>query len=236
VIANLPPWNIARLMGEQAPDKLKSLPPRPTGWGAFAVYVGIDSSAIPADLALHHQVITPRVRTDGWGEGSSIFLSLSPMKDWERAPDGFSALTLSTHTGLESWWRLYEMDRAGYETRKQVYLDQMLDAAERAIPNLRAAANLILPGTPITFQRFTRREAGWVGGFSQTSLFGVWGPRIAPAIWMVGDSVFPGQSTAAVALGGLRVADAVLREKRLAATSQKFPKLGIQILTDHYEP
>jgi len=29
-------------------------------------------------------------------------------------------------------------------------------------------------------------------------------------LWMVGDSIFPGQSTAAVALGGMRVAAAVL--------------------------
>jgi hypothetical protein len=31
-----------------------------------------------------------------------------------------------------------------------------------------------------------------------------------PNVWMVGDSIFPGQSTAAVALGGLRVARAIL--------------------------
>ena len=30
---------------------------------------------------------------------------------------------------------------------------------------------------------------------------------------MVGDSIFPGQSTSAVALGGLRVAEAVLGER-----------------------
>jgi hypothetical protein len=33
---------------------------------------------------------------------------------------------------------------------------------------------------------------------------------------MVGDSIFPGQSTAAVALGGLRVGSAVLRDLGLA--------------------
>jgi hypothetical protein len=30
-------------------------------------------------------------------------------------------------------------------------------------------------------------------------------------MWLVGDSIFPGQSTAAVALGGLRVAELILR-------------------------
>ena len=69
-----------------------------------------------------------------------------------------------------------------------------------------------MPGTPVTFKRFTRREFGWVGGFPQTNLFRTWGPKLGRDLWMVGDSIFPGQSTAAVALGGIRVAESVLRE------------------------
>ena len=63
---------------------------------------------------------------------------------------------------------------------------------------------------PVTFQRFTRRAWGWVGGFPQTNLLRAWAPRLLPDVWMVGDSIFPGQSTAAVALGGLRVARSIL--------------------------
>ena len=91
----------------------------------------------------------------------------------------------------------------------------MLSAAEVALPGLRGAARLILPGTPVSFQRFTRRAWGWVGGFPQTGLFRTWGPRLAPNLWMVGDSIFPGQSTAAAALGGLRVAQTIAGEQRL---------------------
>ena len=64
----------------------------------------------------------------------------------------------------------------------------------------------------MTFQRFARRDWGWVGGFPQTSLARAWGPRLAPGLWLVGDSVFPGQSVPAVALGGLRVARSLLAE------------------------
>jgi phytoene dehydrogenase-like protein len=62
----------------------------------------------------------------------------------------------------------------------------------------------------VSFQRFTRRLWGWVGGFPQTSLLRAWGPRIGPGLWLVGDSVFPGQSVPAVALGGMRVARAIM--------------------------
>jgi phytoene dehydrogenase-like protein len=209
VIANLPPWNVAKLLGEQAPGRLRRLPRRPQGvWGAFMVYVGLDGSSIPDGFPLHHQVVLG----EPFGNGNTVFLSLSPNWDPSRAPNGRRALTMSTHTELDRWWDLYESDRDAYEAQQQEYTERVLNAAERAIPGLREAASLILPGTPVTFERFTRRAWGWVGGFPQTSLFRAWGPRVAPGVWMVGDSIFPGQSVPAVALGGLRVAESLLRE------------------------
>ena len=169
------------------------------------VYVGLPTSAIPANTALHQQVIARRPL----GEGNSVFLSLSPAWDEQRAPQGKRALTISTHTALTPWWQAFA-DPDTYQARKQTYLDNVLEIAERAIPGLRQSAELILPGTPITFQRFTRRAFGWVGGFPQTNLLQAWGPRLGQNLWMVGDSIFPGQSVPAVALGGLRVAQALL--------------------------
>lgn len=209
VVANLPPWNLARLVGDDKPAPLRALPEKPqSGWGAFILYVGFDARLAPPDLALHHQVL----EREPLGEGNSVFLSLSPAWDSSRAPAGRRALTISTHTALEPWWRLFRYDPKHYERRREHYVDRILRAAERVLPGLRTAADLVLAGTPVTFERFTRRAWGWVGGFPQTSLFQAWGPRVQPNLWMVGDSIFPGQSTAAVALGGLRVARAVLDE------------------------
>ena len=209
VIANLPPWNVARLLGEQAGRKLGALPPRPRKvWGAFMLYVGLDGAIVPGDFPLHHQVVLG----EPMGNGNTVFLSLSPAWDEGRAPQGRRTLTVSTHTELDRWWDLYEQDREAYEARKQRYTERVLAAAEVALPGLREAADLILPGTPVTFQRFTRRLWGWVGGFPQTSLTRAWGPRLGQGLWMVGDSVFPGQSVPAVALGGLRVARSLLAE------------------------
>jgi phytoene dehydrogenase-like protein len=209
VIFNLPPWNIATLLDDPLPSRLSRLPEKPSqGWGAFMAYVGLDDSYIPKDLALHHQVLLK----DPLGEGNSIFLSLSPAWDHRRAPEGKRAITISTHTKLQPWWELFETDRSGYEVRKKQYLDRMLSLAEQVIPDLRQGADLIMPGTPVTFQQFTHRAWGWVGGFPQTNLFAAWGPRLAPGMWMVGDSIFPGQSVPAVMLGGLRVAQTIIGE------------------------
>ncbi len=226
VIANLPPWNIASLLGADAPPKLRDLPDQPQdGWGAFMVYIGVDASILPTD-SLHHQVVV----REPLGEGNSVFLSLSPSWDATRAPSGQRALTVSTHTAIAPWWTLRQYDAERYEQRKQHYLKRMLAAAETALPGLRDAASLVMPGTPVTFQRFTRRAWGWVGGFPQTNLLRAWAPRLLPDLWMVGDSIFPGQSTAAVALGGLRVAHSILSEYNMqtATLSEAKPLLRKQ--------
>ena len=209
VIADLPPWNIAPLVGEAGPHKLRNLPPLPEdAWGAFTVYAGIDETVLPDDAPLHTQVI----QREPLGEGNSVFLSLSPDWDTGRATASRRALTLSTHTALAPWWQLHADDPAGYAARRDAYARTMMDAAELALPGIREATTLLLPGTPVTFHRFTRRYQGWVGGFPQTNLFRTWAPKLGPNLWMVGDSIFPGQSTAAVALGGMRVARSILSE------------------------
>jgi C-3',4' desaturase CrtD len=211
VIFNLPPWNIANILQGELPPRLKTLPHMPQqGWGAFMLYVGIDEKQLPKDLPLHHQVIAK----EPLAEGNSIFISLSPKWDQERAPLGKRALTISTHTRLQPWWDLQKSDQFGYEERKEEYTERILESGKRVIPNL-PRADLILPGTPITFERFTRRAWGWVGGFPQTNLFTNWGPNLAPGLWMVGDSIFPGQSVPAVMLGGMRVAGAVIARESL---------------------
>jgi len=207
VVFNLPPWDAAALLGKAAPARMQKAALPVDGWGAFMVYVGLDGNILPADFPLHHQVLV----REPLGEGNSVFLSLSLPDDTARAPVGHRALTVSTHTDLRTWWMLFEHDREAYEARKAEYDDRVLDAAQVAIPRLRSAARLVLPGTPITFQRFTQRSRGWVGGFPQTNLFRAWAPRLGHGLWLVGDSIFPGQSVLATALGGTRVADAVRR-------------------------
>jgi C-3',4' desaturase CrtD len=225
LITNLTPWNIARLFDDAPPRALQTLDPYPRdGWGAFMLYLGLDTNVIAENFPLHHQVIL----REPLAEGNTIFLSLSPSWDKGRAPEGKRAITISTHTNLKDWWKLFNNDRGAYEARQSTYENLVLEAAEKAIPDVREAADLVLPGTPVTFQRFTRRNLGWVGGYPQTNLFRTWGPRLGSNFWMVGDSIFPGQSTAAVALGGIRVSKSVLHhigEKTSLEAKSIHPKI-----------
>lgn len=176
------------------------------------VYLGLDGAVVPAGYPLHYQVIV----AEPLGEGNSIFLSLSLPDDDTRSPAGQRAVTISTHTDVRSWQHLFESDRAAYDTRKAALTERVLTTAEVALPGLRSAARLILPGTPVSFQRFTHRRLGWVGGFLQTNLLRAWGPRLGRGLWLEGDSIFPGQSVLATALGGMRVAAAMTEGPRHA--------------------
>jgi phytoene dehydrogenase-like protein len=135
---------------------------------------------------------------------------------------GHRALTISTHTQLNPWGDLFRSDRAAYEDRKAAYLDRLLASAERALPGLRTSLKLALPGTPASFQRFTHRSQGWVGGFPQTRLDRAWAPSLGHGLWLVGDSIFPGQSVLATALGGRRVAAAVAASATRRAGCAKY--------------
>lgn len=196
VVGNLTPWGLAGLLGEAAPEPLRrETAVRPATWGAFTLYVGLDAAKLPPQAAevWHHQVIVDEKRP--LGEGNSVFISLSDPHDPSRAPAGMRAATLSTHTAIAPWWELHNgPDEAAYRQRREQYCHTLLTAAERALPGLSAAMVLCKPATPVTFQYYTRRPGGMVGGFAQTSLFNGRLPHTGiPNVWLVGDSIFPGQ-------------------------------------------
>lgn len=211
VIANLTPWSLDTLLGAASPARLRrEVARRDLGWGAFVLYLGVNTNRLPQGLADHHQIVT---EMDGpLGEGRSIFVSMSPAWDDTRAPQCYRAVTVTTHTVVQPWWDLIERDPEAYKARKALYTERLLAGIDGAIPGFRAAIDRVMPGTPVTYQTWTNRHLGMVGGFPQVSLFTARGPRTGiPNVRLVGDSIFPGQSTAAVTFGAMRVAADVQR-------------------------
>lgn len=211
VLANVTPWSLNDLFGQASPESLKREVRirRPT-YGAFVLHVGVKADALPPDTPDHHQIV--RAMEGAVGEGETLFLSMSPTWDATRAPKGYRAVTISTHTDVQPWWDLLSHDETAYYARKEAYASRLFETIERVFPGFRAASDLILPGSPVTYAFYTQRAGGMVGGFPQTSLFRARGPRTGlPNVRLVGDSIFPGQSTAGVTLGARRVASDVIR-------------------------
>ena len=217
VLGNLTPWGLQKLLGKDIPNRLENEIEQklePT-WGAFMVYLGVDKAKFFKKFpgaATHHQVIVDE--TKPLGETNSVFFSMASPDDPGRAPEGEVPVTMSTHTEISKWWRWRENDRSQYDARKDEYAEKMVGALSKALPGIQECITFCTTGTPVSFQRFTRRPQGMVGGFAQESIFKARGPKTGiPNLLMVGDSIFPGQSTAGVTLGGLRVARQVSQLK-----------------------
>jgi phytoene dehydrogenase-like protein len=207
VVFNMTPPDLLSILdqGISTARRLKPTPPS-DAWGAFMLYLGIDQTAWGEKSSHHHQIIG----TGELSETGSAFLSVSPAWDSSRAPSGRRAVTISTHTRLEPWWELHRTDPDGFQARKASYQFKIRRLIENQFPGLFDSADLVLPATPLSFARFTGRSTGWVGGIPQTHLLRANSPRIGDGLWLVGDTIFPGQSVAAAALGGLRVANDVM--------------------------
>ncbi|RIH90923.1 C-3',4' desaturase CrtD [Calidithermus terrae] len=191
-VANLTPADLGRLLGR---------PGRPPadGWGAFVLHAALPEAAVPPG---------PPYRQ--WaGEGDWVFVSLSEPGDALRGPPGMRVLSASVHTRLEAWRGLSAEE---YAARKRAWQERVARQVERLIPGFQDAAALLLAGSPHTYARYTSRQDGWVGGYPQSHPLRTPAPRTPFAnLWRVGETVFPGQSVPAVAMGGVRVAEAVLR-------------------------
>ena len=151
-------------------------------------------------------------------EGNHIFCSVSALAEDSRAKDGERTMTVSTHVPMSVYRAMGEDEQARYIASVQETMRETL--ALRA-PELASAMTFSMTGSPRTFERFTRREGGFVGGIPRRAGLHHYTSHLGPleierGLWLVGDTAFPGQSTLATALGGVRTASAITAKSRRA--------------------
>ena len=203
VVANLLPGDLARLLGGHKALEARQKPVA-EGWGAVMLYRVVRGEDGPA----HHLDLTLD-RAAPLVDGNHVFVSVGSTEDERGAPPGCRVLTASTHVSLAE---LRAGDAAGTVARIQQHMRHTIDVLAPEVNDVVSE----MTASPRTFQRFVRRAEGAVGGVPRRSGLAAWsqlGP-VSPerGLWLVGDSVFPGQSTFAAALGGVRVAEAIARE------------------------
>jgi len=181
--------------------------------GAIVVFLGVPDDEVSGHRFTHHQLLQDYARP--LGEGNNMFVSVSAAGDLDSAPPGHRAVMISTHTELADWEGL---SQAEYQERKQQVGDRLVGYARRAYPRLGERAVVRQVGTPRTYERFTFRPRGAVGGPRQT--LGNTNQRAVPhqlgarGLWLVGDSTWPGLGTVACVLGSRIVAEGVRAEAR----------------------
>jgi hypothetical protein len=170
------------------------------------VYVGLDGAIIPPDFPLHHQILVQ----EPLGEGNSLFLSLSPEWDRGRAPGRTSRPDHQhPHRPGPPGGNYFSTSPTSMRPASRFMWSGFWPPPRECYPACATRPRSLCRVHPSPFNGLPAGPGvGWVVS-PQTSLFNLWGPRLATNLWLAGDSIFPGQSTAAVALGGLRVANDV---------------------------
>ena len=203
IVANVTAQNLVSLMDSPSsrfPSYKQRIEKFPEPSGAFVIYLGVEDGAIPPNCPPHLQFFYDYKAPIA--ENYSLFVSVSQPGDG-RAPAGKRTIIASSFTDTAIW----QGTEADYQQRKQQYtktaiarLGEYFDLSPENICHQEA-------GTPRTFERFTGRMKGYVGGLGQRiSTFGPFGLGTRTPfnnLWLVGDSTHPGEGTAGVSYSAL---------------------------------
>jgi phytoene dehydrogenase-like protein len=214
VVSNLTVWDTyGKLVGlSRTPNDVRARLKNLSGWGAYLLFLGLDEEAaarLPADHIL--------ALTD-WQEGQTydaeqaqFMFAVAPASE-ASAPAGRRAVTVSTFTESSQWFSFHE-DETELEEQDQATLESWWERLHAAMPELGNGVEVIETMTPRDYYENTRRKLGMVGGINQS--LAVSGRNALthrttlPNLFMVGDTVFPGQGVAAVTHSGLIVANEI---------------------------
>ena len=210
LVLNLTHWDARRLAAPELADRFAGTVTRhPDAWAACTLHLGVED-VFGDDVAPYHQVVLDQPQPVSGAH--SAFVTLSRRDDRTMAPQGFRSVTMSCHAPARPWEGLSDAEHA---QKKAAVGEELLSALAVPFPQVKAAAKpVVLPGTPKTWQGFTGRWGGRVGGLAfdfatlrrgyPTGRTGVRG------LARVGDTVFPGQSVPACAWGARRVVSEML--------------------------
>lgn len=184
-----------------------------TGWSAAMLYLAANA---PGDGPAQHWQLVENPEKP-FHSGNHVFTSISSSGESQhRGKSGWRTLTLSTHIPMTEFLAFSKEDQADFVNMVQA---KMSNTLHQYCPQWAEKIRLEYPASPRTFQRFTARPNGFVGGIPKRVGLRHYtriSPRpVAPNLFVTGDSMFPGQSTLATALGGTRIAHRLLTTLRL---------------------
>jgi len=168
---------------------------------AIVVFLGVPEEEVSDQVLTHHQILLDY--DSELGNGNNMFISVSEKGDTISAPEGFRSVMISTHCGISEWQNL---SGAQYQLKKQQIGQYLIEQARKAYPDLGKNPVVYEVGTPLTYQKFTKRTNGSVGGFKQTiknvNFNAVPHDIGIKNFWLTGDNTWPGLGTVAGLISG----------------------------------
>ncbi|KAL5704097.1 hypothetical protein ACHQM5_022570 [Ranunculus cassubicifolius] len=229
VVSNASMWDTLKLLPQEAiPKSYKDgIEKTPQCESFMHLHIGFDAKDIRKDLGIHHIVV------NDWDRGvdadqNVVLISVPSVLSPDLAPPGKHVLHAYT-PGTEPYGLWEGLDRRSteYKQLKAERSEVMWKAVEKALgPGFdREKCDVKLVGTPLTHQRFLRRNRGTYGPAIEAGKGTFPGHATSiPQLYCCGDSTFPGIGVPAVAASGAIVANSLVS---VSEHSQLLDAIGI---------
>lgn len=229
VVSNASMWDTLKLLPKEVVPKSyqNQIDKTPQCESFMHLHLGFDAEGIREDLGIHHIVVNE------WERGvdadqNVVLISVPSALSPDLAPPGKHVLHAYT-PGTEPFGIWEGLDRRSmeYKELKAKRSEVMWRAVERAVgPGFnREKCEVKLVGTPLTHQRFLRRNRGTYGPAIEAGKGTFPGHSTSiPQLYCCGDSTFPGIGVPAVAASGAIVANSLVS---VSQHSQLLDAVGI---------
>ncbi|KAH9750846.1 Amino oxidase domain-containing protein [Citrus sinensis] len=215
VVSNASMWDTLKLLPKEVVPKSyrDRIDMTPQCESFMHLHLGFDAEGLREDLGIHHIVV------NDWDRGvdadqNVVLISVPSVLSPDLAPPGKHVLHAYT-PGTEPFelWKGLDPRSAEYKKLKAERSEVIWRAVERALgPGFsRDKCDVKLVGTPLTHQRFLRRNRGTYGPAIQAGKETFPGHSTPiPQLYCCGDSTFPGIGVPAVAASGAIVANSLV--------------------------
>lgn len=211
VLFNALPQDAARIAGLDDPRLARTAKRVESGWSAAMLYRTVRPPSGCGPSARHLELVADT--SAPFIEGNHVFLSIGAAGEGVANPS-LRRVTVSTHISVETL-------RDATDDARRHYVESVQGRMRETIRELAPEWDVVareFTASARTFARWTGRSEGLVGGIPRRAGLAqyaeVFGRRLPAGFHLVGDSVFPGQSTLACAAGGARIADALVGRSR----------------------
>lgn len=202
VILNKTIWDFCDLLDEEDLKKLchKHKAKYNKMWSSATIYFHVKDDKNILNR-YHYQII--HKHKNPYTDSYSFFVSVSDCQDSILSADKLKSITISTHCNIDLWNNLSKQE---YTEKKERLKEFIMKELYNFIPSFRYMEKTeIEVATPLTFQRYTGRFKGTVGGLP---LIREYVPFRYPSnktpvdgLFLIGDTLFPGQGWPGVVLG-----------------------------------
>lgn len=171
-------------------------------WATFSMYLVVHDHETWPEGAFNWHISDEQIPEE-------IFVSFSRRDDPGRAPTGYRCVSVSRHELLDATWTT--SDEGTHALRKKEKAQRMREALVKVLPDLKIVHEE--SASPRTWERYTRRPLGTVGGLPLSTNWTLWNTPSrflgTSRLIQVGDTSFPGQSLYSCALSAAMAVDTI---------------------------